>query len=528
VPVPTALPLSDKSGVGPLGAIPLLIFACDPTTITPVRDSTVVKQRSNKNPSLWGRVLPAAYALVASVSAQTPALRHEPDAFLSQQRAVEERLRKDFDAQMGAAGKAAFDWGGWYTFNLFVFDDGVESSRTLRRNDLRLWGRLTLDHGAHEFYARTRLSFLDFNHGDSYDGNEDDVEGPNLERGFYRFDLAKALSAAGTGATGSLLPVPNDPNLVFTAGRDLVQFGTGLSLAAPLDHVSLRGVYHDFELTTLAGKTVGSSDDFDLSRSATRTRRNFLGGQLKYLGFDRHQPFAYVLWQRDQNREARFHPFQRFDYDSFYSGLGSTGELTQRLRYETEWVYEGGESFGDGRFVRRDEIDAWALRAELEYLFRGDHKPRASIEYLFGSGDSDRLGSPTNTIGGNRGDFSDNSFVGFGFHDTGLSFAPRYSNLHMWRVGGSFYPWPGQQRLRRLELGTDWYLYQKHHASAAVSDPTANVGSGYLGWEMDYYVNWRVTSDLAWTARLGAFFPGEAFDDRTTRTFLLLGAVWSF
>ena len=171
--------------------------------------------------------------IVSSVSAQAPELRHEPDAFLNQQRAVEERLRKEFDAQMGAAGKAAFDWGGWYTFNLFVFDDGVESSRTLRRNDLRLWGRLTLDHGAHEFYARTRLSLLDFNHGDSYDGNEDNVDGPNLERGFYRFDLAKALSATGTGATGSLLPVPNDPNLVFTAGRDLVQFGTGLTVAAP-------------------------------------------------------------------------------------------------------------------------------------------------------------------------------------------------------------------------------------------------------------------------------------------------------
>ncbi len=500
--------------------IPLLIFACDPTTITAVRDSTVVKRRSNNSPSLWGCVLPAAYALVASVSAQTPEPRHEPDAFLNQQRAVEERLRKEFDAQMGAAGKAAFDWGGWFNFNLFVFDDGVESSRTLRRNDLRLWGRLTLDHGAHEFYARTRLSFLDFNHGDSYDGDEDDVDGPNLERGFYRFDLAKA-SQAYNGPAG-------DYDLVVTAGRDLVQFGTGLALAAPLDHVSLRGVYHDFELTTLAGKTVGSSQDFDLSRSATRTRRNFLGGQLKYLGFERHEPFAYVLWQRDRNREAEYRPFQGFGYDSFYSGLGSTGELTQRLRYETEWVYESGDSFGDGRFVRRNDIDAWALRAELEYLFRGDHKPRASIEYLFGSGDSGRAGSPTNSVGGNTGDFTDKSFVGFGFRDTGLSFAPRYSNVHMWRVGGSFYPWPGQERLQRLELGTDWYLYQKHDASAAVSDPTASVGSGYLGWEMDYYLNWRVTSDLAWTARLGAFFPGEAFDDRTARTFLLLGVVWSF
>ena len=459
---------------------------------------------------------------VAPAPAQTTEAQRDPDAFVNQQRAVEERLRTEFDAQMADAQRAAFDWGGWYSFNLFLFlfDDGVESSRTLRRHDLRLWGRLLLDEGAHEFYVRGRTSLLDFNSGDAYDGNDDDVEGPNLERGYYRFDLAKAFRAYG----GRII----DYNVVVTAGRDLVQFGSGLTLAAPLDHVALRGTYRDFELTTLAGKTVGSSQDFDLTRTATRTRRNFLGAQLKYLGFERHEPFAYVLWQRDRNHEDVFPLLQEFDYDSFYTGLGATGELTQSVRYETEWVYETGKSYGHRRFLRRNEIEAWALRAELEYLFRGDHKARASVEYLLGSGDPDRFASPTNTIGGNLGDFADNSFIGFGFRDTGLSFAPRYANLHMWRAGGSFYPWPAHQRFRRLELGTDWYLYQKHHASAAVSDPTASVGSGYLGWEMDYYANWRVTSDLAWTARLGAFFPGDAFHDTSARTFFLIGVTWSF
>ena len=41
-------------------------------------------------------------------------------------------------------------------------------------------------------------------------------------------------------------------------------------------------------------------------------------------------------------------------------------------------------------------------------------------------------------------------------------------------------------------------------------------------------MNWRVDADLAWTARLGAFFPGKAFSDRTTRTVLLVGMTWSF
>ena len=56
----------------------------------------------------------------------------------------------------------SLDYGGWYSFHLLIFDDGVNSSRTYRRNDLRVWSRLTLDGGAHEVFARVRLSFLDF------------------------------------------------------------------------------------------------------------------------------------------------------------------------------------------------------------------------------------------------------------------------------------------------------------------------------------------------------------------------------
>lgn len=459
-------------------------------------------------------------ALLSSPARAQERVRAEPESFVQQQRALDERLRRQFDEELGPAAKTAFDWGGWYSVNLFIFDDGVESSRTLRRHDLRLWGRLSLEEGAHEFYLRGRLSFLDFNTGDAYDGNDDDTEGPNLERGTYTFNLARALHQEGTEGAG--------PNLLITAGRDLVQFGDGLALATPLDHVAVRGSLADWEWTGLAGKTVGSSQDFDLSRTATRTRRNFLGTQAKYRGFERHEPFAYALWQRDHNREAFPEPYQGYGYDSFYFGLGSIGELASRLRYATEWVYETGHGYSQSSYLVRNDVEAWACRAELEYLFSGATKPRASIEYLFGSGDGDRSVSPTNTFGGNNFDGGDSSFIGFGYRDTGLSFAPRYSNLHMGRAGASFYPWPEDRRLRGVEIGTDWFLYAKHHDGGAVSDPTADKASNYLGWEMDYFANWRITADLAWTARLGAFFPGDAFSDRTSRTFFLIGMTWSF
>jgi hypothetical protein len=465
-------------------------------------------------------VLAVSAAAALPASAQRGTGREEPASFINQQRVLEDRIRREQEAEIGDSWRGVFDWGGWFSSYGFLYDDGVESSRTLRRNDLRLWSRARLEGGAHEFYLRIRASYLDYNSGDSYDGNDDDLDGPNLERGLYRFDLAKAIQA-----TGGMAP---ETNLIFSAGRDLVYWGTGLAMASNLDHVSLQTNVGGLELIGLAGKSVGSTPDIDLSRTATRSHRNFFGGKLAYVDSERHEPFLYALWQRDDNTEARYTPFQRFDYDSFYFGVGSTGELAPRWHYETEWVIERGHSYGDGQYRRRNDIRAWAFVNQLEYLFPGPRKARASAEYLFGSGDSGRLQSPTDSVGGNTGDFTDRSYVGFGFRDTGLSFAPLYSNLHMWRVGASLYPWPEDRRLRRLQLGTDWYLFHKHHRSGAVSDPTADLGSGFLGWEMDYYANWQVTSDLAWTARFGTFFPGDAFSDQTTRTFLLVGMTWSF
>ena len=447
-------------------------------------------------------------------------VERRPDAFLNQQRAIEDFIEDQLEKEAAITDKVAIDYGGWFSFNLFLYDDGVNSSRTFRRNDLRLWTRATFDQGAHEIYARMRMSFLDFNTGDSYTGKDNDWEGPNLERGFYKFDLRRAVMAY----KDTYLPY----NFKFKIGRDLVEFGTGYALSLPMDHILATIELDDVEITGLAGKSIGSMHDPDLSRPIARMHRTFFGSEIRYTGFERHRPFAYVLWNVDHNHEYTWDPLQQYDYDSFYVGLGSEGEIVPNLRYSTEWVYESGHSYGDRRFLRKDVIRAWAFDAQLEYLFDVPTEPRVSIEYMFAGGDPDRLYSPTNSVGGNQGDFEDNSFVGFGYRDTGLSFAPRLSNIHIWRAGGAFYPIEDAPLIRRLELGTDWFLYYKNRSDAAVSDATADVQSGYLGWEMDWYANWQIASDLSVTCRYGVFFPGDAFSDQTTRTFFLTGIVWSF
>lgn len=458
--------------------------------------------------------------MLGATAGATAQSARESDAFLNQQRAARDTIWSQIDDELTPAQETDFDFGGSYSFHLFIYDDGINSSRTFRRNDLRVWSRLVLDEGAHEFFARVRTSYLDFNDGDSFDGNDNDWEGPNLERGYYKFDLRKALRAAGHDNIGYDLRVK--------VGRDLVEFGTGLALSQVLDHVGVQAVVGDWEFDGLVGRTVGSQFDFDRSRPIDRERRTFFGAQAQYLGWDDHRPFAYVLWQRDHNNEIVPSPLQQFDYDSFYVGLGSRGEIVQNLRYSTEWVYESGHSFGNRRYLHDDVIRAWAFDFELEYLFDVHTHPRASLEYIFASGDPDRTGSPTNAIGGNRGDDTDRGFNAFGYRDTGLSFAPVMSNIHIWRAGASFYPFEGDRCLDKLELGTNWFMYWKNRRDGAVSDTTADVQSGYLGWEMDYYANWQIANDLFWTVRSGAFFPGSAFSDQTTRTFVLTGVTWSF
>ncbi len=445
----------------------------------------------------------------------------EPDAFLNQQRVITDMIRAEREKLAPATQRVELDYGGYLSFYTLLYDDGIESSRTLRRTDLRLWSRLSLDRGAHEFYVRSRLSYLDYNGGDQFEiDEENDTEGMNLERGFYKFDLARANAAYGGGSLGY--------NVEFKVGRDFTEFGTGYVLSTPLDQVWIRGTYRDVQVTGLFGRTIGSSQDFDLSRNPERTRRNFAGAEVRYTGFERHRPFAYVLWQDDQISDNVPGWLQNYEYDSFYVGVGSLGEIVPNLSYSTEWVFQTGRSYGDRRTQRKNRINAWAWDIELEYLFDHPMRPRVGVEYMFASGEDDRVDSPTDSLGGVSRGLRDESFIGFGYRDTGLSFAPRLSNIHIWRMGASFFPFPDHERLRGLELGTNWFLYYKHRHRAAVSDPLATVPSGYLGWEMDYFANWQVSSDLSATARLGTFFPGRAFEDQTTRTFLLVGMTWSF
>ena len=95
-------------------------------------------------------------------------------------------------------------------------------------------------------------------------------------------------------------------------------------------------------------------------------------------------------------------------------------------------------------------------------------------------------------------------------------------------TGAGFRPLEHIDLFQKMELGTKALFFQKATESGPISDTTATDGSPWLGWEWDVYCNWRLTSDLAWTVRYGAFLPGEAFEDRSCRQFLCTGMTFSF
>jgi Alginate export len=468
------------------------------------------------------RIVLARAVCAAVTAAHVSALFAQSGAsggLLQQQRTIDERLATERANAMPIHSLLDWQWGGWIEYYAFHFDDGVQSQRVLQRPATSLWTRLSFDDGAHELFARMKLTYSYFNPGDEYD-RQQDWAGPNFDRAWYDVNIGKALRITN----------PSDPlQLSVRVGRADVRFGTGYVLDQPLDAVQIRGRVYDFAITGLLGKTPGSYPNIDRSAPvASHSARRLFGVQVAYQGWNRHVPFAYALWNDDFTDERPKDALQNYAYDTRYFGFGSRGEFVHNFSYWAEVAFESGRSYGDGDFLHRDSVEAWGLDVGLEYLWDSPHRPRISGEYMFASGDADRVFSPTNAAGGNYGDSRDTSFVGFGYRDTGIAIGVVPSNLHLWRLGGSLTPVPSVEWLRDFEIGTNWFLYHKNHARGAISDSTADQFEGYVGWEMDYYLNWRLSSDLSWTLRWGMFFPGSAFSDRDERSFLFTGLTWSF
>lgn len=450
------------------------------------------------------------------------------------ERALEEPFRLQMDADVPTGKRALFDWGGWVRNSFWAMDeDGVDRDydgrkdprHVFRQQQLRLWGELNIDQ-VHQFYARMKLDYIDWNSGTSFNGDDSDGIGPNLERGWYDFRLSRAQKAYGWQE--------GQCDLGARIGRQFIEFGNGLALSVPLDAALVTAYCGDWEVTGMGAKTIPSSYNIDQSMpNNSRESRCFWGVQLRYNGWHDHEPFAYFFSQEDKDsgrvRETAS-GYQTFGYDSRYVGVGSRGRFFHRsLQYTCEFTGEFGKSHAwvDDRSERQN-IRAAALDAELRYVAQDRHESQFSVEYLLASGDSDRWYSPMDTRGGNRPGTKDTSYVSWGYRNTGLVLAPRMSNLSVARLGMSTFPANHVTAFEELQVGSDFFMYHKQQKEGAASDSLSTEEHSYLGSEFDLFVNWRITSDLAWMVRYGVFWPGASFSEQGDRQLLFTSVTLNF
>jgi len=436
----------------------------------------------------------------------------------------EEQLRVRLDQQVPTAREVGLDYGGWFNFAVFDYDDAAAArTRTLRQFQLRGWASVNVQ-GVHRGYVRGLLAWDDWKGHDNTIAGRGDTFDDELERAWYLFDFGQLLF----NQTGQQPPVA----FKVKVGRDFATIGTAFVLAIPLDMVQFNIDTANWRFMTLLGKTKKDTNNIDDSaRVAHHMDRCFFGAELAYRGLDNHEPFVYFLTQQDHTSPASADAAQSYDYSSRYLGVGSTGTVVSPdLRYRAEAVGEWGKTYSENMLTDQDRICAWALDAGLEYLPMVRMRPKLTAEYMFGSGDSDRRLSANSTVGGNRAGTKDEAFNAFGFRDTGIAFAPRVSNIHIYTAGASFFPLEKHELFRKMEIGTKIFLYHKAKAGGPISDTTATKGTRWLGWEWDVFCDWRLTSDLAWTIRYGLFRPGAAFGPSANsgRHMLYTGVIFSF
>jgi hypothetical protein len=422
--------------------------------------------------------------------------------------------------------RAQFDYGGSLAFSYLTLDQAGGNSVRLLQPEATVFGRLNID-GVHSVFARAQFTYRDFSDGDSFDGRGDRWVQPFPDRYWYEFDLRRAMDV--------YQQTDIDHNVNIRVGRQFLDWGSGLAFSEAL--YAARPIF-EFDKRNraelLVGVTPNHTADFDSSRMNydTKTERVYYGALLAHVFDGGDELYGFALGMDDHNNEDRSAEGGltgvNFERDSIYFGLGARGTIGQSWLYLVEGVYQYGDSASDPLLGVQtiEDLRAWAARAQFTYVFRDENESRFQAELLIASGDSDRL-SNTNTVAGNTPGTDDNGFNSLGYAFTGVAFAPTLSNLVSVRAGLATMPLRSDEDYRDLQLGCDLIVSFKYDSDAPIDEPTTH--NGFLGTEFDVYANWRISSDLAVTARYGVFFPGTAIPEPDDiRNFFYVGVTLSF
>ena len=448
--------------------------------------------------------------------------------------------QKVFDLRRSMAQRLLWDWGGSETFTFSTYDDPVLISdtsfrhkrRTVKTNNFNLWGSLNLN-DIHSFYVRLQGQHIDYNQGDQYRSTENQFKW-NMEEGFDECTYIINIDKAAEKYFKYSMPL----QLRLTVGRFNTSIGSQLAYTKKTNGVQLDGQSKWIGFKVFGVRNLIDEENVDFSVPGFRSsKRYFFGGEVKYKGFKKHAPYLFALIQEDRSGENIEDLDQDYDYDSRYYGIGSRGQLTNNLYYSIEGIMEDGKSnpeagtATDGTGLAgppdAEHIDAWALDASLHYSVNVITHPNLSVEYAFGTGDSDRSAKVVTTTPGNKEGTTDRNFLNFGYIDTGLSLAPRLSNLQMFKFGFSMTPSEIIKK-RNVSLNANFFLFRKDKKEAEISDNRAVQPQRNIGKEIDISVVWNAFSDLNVSVDYGRFYPGGAYYYDEARDNISLTLLYQF
>lgn len=441
-------------------------------------------------------------------------------------------VQKVMDIRATMAQRLLWDWGGSERFMFLTYDDidnnrVSDKRRTMRTNNLYLWGNLNLD-DIHNFYLRFHVQQIDRNAGDQYRSHENEfafVMEDAFDQGTYTLSIDKALK--------KYLKFESPVQMDLTAGRFRSYIGKQIAYMKNANGIQLDGSSKWVDFKLFGFRNLIHEENIDYSVPGFRhSKRFFYGAEFRYKGFKEHRPYIYALIQEDDSGENIEDVNQDYEYNSRYYGIGSRGRILKKISYEIEGILEDGKSFPDAAVARgfspdNEQIEAWAFDATLSYRHNIITQPTFSAQYALASGDPDRTARVTNTIGGNKEGSTDRSFLGFGYTNTGFSLAARMANLRMVKLGFAFTP-SELVKNNKVNMEANYYLFSKDEKQGAISDTRADRPQRNIGKEFDINIRWEIFSDLSASINYGRFYPGNAYSDKDARDFVMFMMMFQF
>ncbi|MBN2453478.1 MAG: alginate export family protein [Candidatus Omnitrophica bacterium] len=420
----------------------------------------------------------------------------------------ETRFFKTTEAAPEKPKDFTFNYGGWVFLDFENYtnsDHSREIEDWIKGDcfaDTRVWLKTTHLQMV-TFYGRMYNVSIDRTDVSSdYSGKGSYNEGPRINMLYASLNLASRFKFP----------------LAVTLGRQYFTIGRGIVYSSTHDGIQMTySIRKDVLMKAFASQTKDHEPNIDYSIPNYRSENNrkFYGAELAYITRDAVF-YTFGLIQDDCTQKDPDTMTQNYTYDSQYIGLGVTGRVGKAFSYWGEIVKEYGSSYVDvsrAYIPAVKDVDAWAFDVGASYKLDIYSHPTFGAEIAHGSGDSERY-RVTNTVGGNVSG-RDTNFMYFGVFSAGYSFAPRISNMYIYKIEGSFKPVEFIPHIgKNIAMGSKYYIYAKDEPNGGIYDPYAVAPSRYVGGELDLFAHYKAYENLYFTVHCGIFFPGKAFPDR--------------